>query len=281
MIRLAELLAVLAPLEPVRCSVEALDQVVTSITCDSRQVAPGSLFVAIRGKADDGHAHVAEAVRRGCLAVVAEMGKGLEPFSVPVILVRNSHDALCQAAALWHGQPAERLTLIGVTGTNGKTTTSWLIEGMLVHAGLRPGVIGTINYRYHDQSGCHVIREAPLTTPDPVTLQGLLRTMVDHGVTHVVMEVSSHALHQNRLGTIRFDVALFTNLSRDHLDYHQSMEEYFAAKRLLFDRHLKGDGSAVVVMGEGGESALWSERLRSSLNAGKVLRCGQKRPEAA
>ncbi len=274
MITLAELIAVLDLREPARATAATLARKVTSITSDSRQVVAGSLFVAIRGEKADGHAYVQEAARKGCLAVVVETANGLEPLTVPLLLVADSHMALCQAAALWHGNPAQQLSLIGITGTNGKTTTSWLIEGMLVQAGLQPGVIGTVNYRYHDESGCHVIQEAPLTTPDPVTLQGLLRTMVEHRVTHVIMEISSHALDQNRLGTICFDVALFTNLSRDHLDYHQTMERYFAAKLLLFERHLKPSGVAVLVCGEGKETAVWTDRLAALIRASRVICCG-------
>ena len=274
MITLAELIATLDVCGSVQATAETLARPVTGVTGDSRKAGPGSLFVAIRGEKADGHVFAAAAARSGCLAVVAETDKGLEALPVPVILVRDSHAALCQAAAAWYGNPAEQLTVIGITGTNGKTTTSWLIEGMLVQAGLRTGVIGTVNYRYHDEAGCHVIREAPLTTPDPVTLQGLLRTMVDHRVTHVIMEVSSHALEQNRLGPIRFDAALFTNLSRDHLDYHQTMDRYFAAKQLLFQRHLKPEGTAVLVAGEGNDGPDWSEQLAASLNGPRIIRCG-------
>ena len=274
MITLADLTATLDICGPVRATAETLARQVTGVTCDSRKAGPGSLFVAIRGEKADGHAFAAAAASSGCLAVVAETGKELEALPVPVILVRDSHAALCQAASAWHGDPAGQLTLIGITGTNGKTTTSWLIEGMLVQAGLRPGVIGTVNYRYHDETGCHVIQEAPLTTPDPVTLQGLLRTMVDHRVTHVIMEVSSHALEQNRLGPIQFDAALFTNLSRDHLDYHQTMERYFVAKRQLFQRHLKPEGMAVLVVSEGNDGLDWSEQLAASLDGPKIIRCG-------
>ena len=140
------------------------------------------------------------------------------------MLVEESHAAVGDLAAAWYGNPAQQLQLIGITGTNGKTTSSWLIEGMLLAAGCRPGVIGTVNYRYHGRNGLRVIQDAPLTTPDAVTLQSLLHSMTQDGVTHVIMEVSSHALQQNRIGHTLFDVALFTNLSRDHLDYHQHMD---------------------------------------------------------
>jgi murE/murF fusion protein len=247
---------------------------VTSVTADSRQVGPGSLFVAVPGAKTDGRLFVADAIAKGCLAVVVEGQDEGEEWAVPVICVPDCHAAISELAAAWHGYPAERMRLIGITGTNGKTTCSWLIEGMLVAAGHRPGVIGTVNYRYHDGEGVHILHEAPLTTPDPVTLQGLFRTMSDAGVTHVIMEVSSHALDQQRLGRTLFDVALFTNLSRDHLDYHRTLDDYFAAKELLFRHHLKANGTAVVVMGPQVEGVAWSERMFRVVAGNATIRCG-------
>ena len=255
-----------------------LDREVTAVTADSRRVIPGSLFVAVRGEKADGRAFLPEAIRRGCLAVVVEEDADIGDLSVPVLVVPDTHAALAEAAAAWHGYPARHLRLIGITGTNGKTTTSWLIEALLLHAGYRPGVIGTVDYRYHGPDGLHVLCQAPLTTPDPVTLQGLLRTMVDGGATHVVMEVSSHALEQNRLGRLRFDVALFTNLSRDHLDYHQTMERYFAAKELLFQRHLAPEATAVIVSETAEGASTWGERLAATLDGRRVIRCGFSAP---
>ena len=252
------------------------ERTVSAITSDSRQVTAGSLFVAIRGAKADGRAFIPEAVRQGCVAVVVEGEQAVDcDPAIPVLHVHDSHAALCALAAAWYDHPARRLKLAGVTGTNGKTTCTWLIEGMLVANGYRPGVLGTVNYRYHGHDGLHVLCDAPLTTPDPLTLQRLFRVMADHGVTHVVMEVSSHALEQNRLGDTRFDVALFTNLSRDHLDYHQTMERYFAAKQLLFQQYLKENGQAAVVTG-----LEWGDRMAAVLPPHRVLCCGlQGHPE--
>lgn len=273
---LSSLLRVLDPIKPVVAPESILRQPVTAVTGDSRKVAPGSIFVALRGEKVDGRAYIAEAMARGCLAVVVDDQEDRPTGAVPVIPVRDSHEALSRLVAAWHGNPAERMRLIAITGTNGKTTCSWLIEGMLLAAGYRPGVIGTVNYRYHDGKGVHVLGDAPLTTPDPETLQGLLHTMADNQVTHVIIEVSSHALTQKRLGAILFDVALFTNLSRDHLDYHGTMERYFAAKEELFRRHLKKGGVAVIVVDavEGPQPA-WGERLAASLPPHcSLIRCG-------
>jgi murE/murF fusion protein len=161
-------------------------------------------------------------------------------------MVADSHLAYARIAANLNDNPAQGLILVGVTGTNGKTTVSYLVESVLRQKGLAVGVIGTVNYRWRDAHGRDVEMPAPFTTPEPLLLQALLRQMADAGVTHVIMEVSSHALAQRRLGDLRFDVAAFTNLSRDHLDYHCDMEAYFAAKSLLFADHLKKGGATVI-----------------------------------
>lgn len=271
---LATLLKTIEPLETRGLSPAVLNQPVTGVVLDSRQVKPGSLFVAVPGEKIDGRTFIPEAIRRGCHAILVEDMTGLDDPSLPLVLVADSHAAVGELAAAWNGYPAQRLQLIGITGTNGKTTCSWLIEGMLLAAGCRPGVIGTVNYRYHGRDGLRIIQDAPLTTPDSVTLQSLMRTMVDNGVTHVIMEVSSHALHQNRLGRTMFDVALFTNLSRDHLDYHHSMDAYFSVKKQLFTRYLKQNGVAVVVTGPHAEGRDWGEALRRSLSSIATIRCG-------
>lgn len=258
-----------------------LAQKVTAITCDSRQVTAGGLFVALRGAKADGHAFIPQAVQQGCLVVVVESELAAETaLPVPALVVRDSHAALCALAAAWYDYPARELTLIGVTGTNGKTTCTWLIEGMLVANGYRPGILGTVNYRYHGAGGLQVLCDAPLTTPDPVSMQRFFRVMADQGVTHVVMEVSSHALEQNRLGDTRFDVALFTNLSRDHLDYHQTMERYFAAKQLLFQRYLHDKGLAVVVTEPSADGLDWGKRIAAMLPQHRVICCGLGRDAA-
>lgn len=274
MITFAELIQAIAPLAAVPAATSTLRQIVTAVTSDSRKVIPGSIFVAIQGEKIDGHDYIHEALQRGCLAIVLDRKEGYEELTVPTIMVRDSHEAISELAAAWYGHPADQLQLIGITGTNGKTTCSWLIEGMLIAAGFRPGVIGTVNYRYHGHDGLHIIQDAPLTTPDPVALQGLLRTMADNQVTHVIVEVSSHALQQKRLGRTCFDVALFTNLSRDHLDYHLTMEQYFEAKKILFQRHLKPKGVAVVVADVFKQEADWGKLLAQSIPDVPLLRCG-------
>ncbi len=247
---------------------------VSAIVSDSRRVIPGSVFVAVQGTAVDGHDFIARAMDRGCLAVVAERCPDSASELIPCFQVRDSHVALGLLAAAWNGDPAQRLRLVGLTGTNGKTTTSWLIEQILLQAGFRIGVIGTVNYRYQDVEGNMVVRPAPLTTPGPEQLQALLREMVDAGVSHVLIEVSSHALAQKRLAGIEFDVALFTNLTRDHLDYHQTMEAYFAAKKQLFTDYLNDSGTAVIVVGPENESRGYGNRLASELVGENVLTVG-------
>jgi MurE/MurF fusion protein len=239
------------------------------LTSDTREVRQGSVFVALRGGRLDGHDFVGRAVENGCCAVVVERAVEV-PDRTSVVRVADTHRAYGRMAAALYGYPAREMTMIGLTGTNGKTTTSWIIEELLIAAGLRPGVIGTVNYRYRDGHGGAVVRDAPLTTPEPILLHELLREMKSAGVTHVVMEVSSHALVQQRLAGMVFDAAVFTNLSRDHLDYHRTMDEYFTAKQRLFMDHLKEEGLAVVVVdddrevtGEGGTG--WGGRLAGNL----------------
>jgi UDP-N-acetylmuramoyl-L-alanyl-D-glutamate--2,6-diaminopimelate ligase len=200
---------------------------VEGIAADSRRVRPGDVFFALGGTHTDGRRHVAEAVARGARAVIA--AEGIADVGVPVVPLEAPERLLGRAAALFAGDPSAALTLVGVTGTNGKTTTTYLLEAIWRAAGWRPGVVGTIAYRCDGAS-----RPAPLTTPDALALQALLAEMRDAGATHVAMEVSSHALVQARVAGCRFDAALFTNLTRDHLDFHGDLERYFAAKARLF-----------------------------------------------
>jgi len=250
---------------------------ITAVTSDSREAGPGSLFVALRGSRVDGHDYVVQAIRQGCSCVVVERDPGSLPGGT-VVRVTDSHAALGVLSAAFHRFPARSMIMIGLTGTNGKTTVSWLLEQMLQNSGFRVGVIGTVNYRYLDRSGKQVVEKAPLTTPGPVLLQQLLRRMADEGVTHVVMETSSHALVQKRLEGICFDLGVFTNLSRDHLDFHGTMEEYFAAKKLLFTRFLKKNGWAVIVADQGGQQNGWGQQLGIELARDavqlKILTCG-------
>ena len=204
---------------------------VKAIVYDSRKVMPGYLFVALKGHSQDGHRFLDEAIRKGAVGAVVQ-NKVQSGFSAPVIRVPDTRKALYQLAAAFYGWPQKELKLIGITGTNGKTTTSYLLESILRQAGYHPGVIGTVNYRIGKLT-C----PAPVTTPESLDLMRALRKMADQGATHVVMEVSSHALDQGRVGDCPFQVGVFTNLSRDHLDYHGSMDAYFHAKSLLF-QHL-------------------------------------------
>lgn len=234
-------------------SARKTEVIVSGISSDSRQIEPGYLFIAVAGLVTDGHQYIREAISGGCVAVVAER-KRLPPeltatsAHIVFITVDDSRKALGNIAAAFFNHPAESLKLIGVTGTNGKTTVTYLVEAMLKNTGIRPGVIGTVNYHYTDTDGELISTAAPFTTPEPIVLQQLLREMADHGVTHVAMEVSSHALAQERLAGLLFDIGVFTNLTRDHLDFHGDMEQYFASKKKLFSHHLKMDGQAIIVL---------------------------------
>lgn len=206
------------------------DPDITTITADSRQVQPGALFVAVHGDNFDGHRFIPEAIERGAAAVVAE-APPRHPPTLPYLIVPDSRIALGWLAAAWHGFPSRRLTLIGVTGTDGKTTTASLIHSILLAAGLKAGLISTVNAVIGDDrldTGFHV------TTPDALEIQAYLARMVAAGLTHCVLEVTSHGLAQHRVTGCDFDVAVVTNITHEHLDYHKSYENYRAAKGRLF-----------------------------------------------
>jgi UDP-N-acetylmuramoyl-L-alanyl-D-glutamate--2,6-diaminopimelate ligase len=211
------------------------DVEVQGVAVDSRRVRPGDVFFALAGTREDGRRHVREAIARGAVAVVAE--DAVDAAEAVVITSGGARSLLGRAAARLAGDPTAALTVVGVTGTNGKTTTTYLLEEIWRAAGLSPGVVGTIAYRFAGTS-----EAAPLTTPDAVTLQGLFARMRAAGTSHVAIEVSSHALEQDRVAGTRFDAAVFTNLTRDHLDFHGDVERYFAAKARLFLDHLPGGG---------------------------------------
>jgi UDP-N-acetylmuramoyl-L-alanyl-D-glutamate--2,6-diaminopimelate ligase len=204
-----------------------LDVEISDIFYDSRAVARGGLFVAIKGLVTDGHGYVGAAVDRGAAAVVVEDDVDI-PGAV-LVRVRDSRAALGRLADAFFDYPSMKLKLLGVTGTNGKTTICYIVEEILAAAGKAPGVIGTINYRYGKTS-----ITPPHTTPESLDLVRLLSDMVDAGTDHTVMEVSSHALDLRRVDCCMFDAALFTNLTQDHLDYHQTMENYFESKARFF-----------------------------------------------
>ncbi|MGD9366296.1 MAG: UDP-N-acetylmuramoyl-L-alanyl-D-glutamate--2,6-diaminopimelate ligase [Desulfobacteraceae bacterium] len=199
---------------------------IRGIACRAQEISPGGLFVAVKGFAADGHDFIGQAVSQGASAVVCEQPADVD---VATVTVENSRKALAELAAVFYGNPSQKMIVIGITGTNGKTTTSYLVESILAAAGISVGVIGTINYRYGGR-----IYDNPVTTPESVDLQRILAEMHTAGVTHVVMEVSSHALDLYRVHRCHFDLAVFTNFTQDHLDYHQDMARYWACKRKLF-----------------------------------------------
>jgi MurE/MurF fusion protein len=212
---------------------------IREVTGDSRAVGAGDLFVAVRGRTVDGHGFVAAAIERGAAAVAVEAE--LPGLRVPQVVVGDGARALGALIGRRLGSPADRLVLIGVTGTNGKTTSTYVIESMLAAAGFRPGVIGTVNVRWPG-----TVQDVSYTTPTPATLHRALADMVAAGCTHAVLEVTSSALEQARLAGMQFAVAAFTNLTQDHLDVHGTMAAYRDAKRLLFTDHLAPGGAAVV-----------------------------------
>ena len=209
---------------PVRATHGDPDLEISAVTSDSRLAVRGSLFVAIPGTRDDGAKYINSAKQKGAVAIVAERGQA-------TVEVDDPRAALALIAANFYGRPANKLSLIGVTGTSGKTTTTKMVESILDASGKPAGLIGTIEYRAGDET-----LVADRTTPDAVVLQQWFAKMVQAKVKYAVMEVSSHALSLKRTWGIRFSAAVFTNLSHEHLDFHKNMDDYFAAKRTLFDQ---------------------------------------------
>jgi UDP-N-acetylmuramoyl-L-alanyl-D-glutamate--2,6-diaminopimelate ligase len=224
-------------------TVEGDDTVaITGISIDSREVEPGDLFVAISGNIEDGHKYMGEALKKGAAAVVGETSPH-DMRGAAFIKVPNSRIAAAFLAEAFYGHPSREIDVIGITGTNGKSSTLYLIRSILDVAGLKSSGMGTICYSVADKTV-----PALNTTPGPVDLSAALRQAVDAGHTHFIMEVSSHALHQYRVEALQFKVAVYTNLSLDHLDYHRSIDEYFKAKRHLFELLSdKVEGTAAVI----------------------------------
>ena len=206
-----------------------LNTEVTALYTDSRKVTPGSAFIALRGTQVDGHDYIEQALKNGAALVVAETA----PNSVDQtwVCARNTSIALAEMAANFYQHPAAQLTIVGVTGTNGKTTVATLLYKLFRALGHRCGLLSTVENRIQDQ-----VIDATHTTPDALQLHGLLRQMADAGCTHVFMEASSHAIHQHRLHGIEFAGGIFTNITHDHLDYHQTFEEYIRVKKSFFDQ---------------------------------------------
>jgi UDP-N-acetylmuramoyl-L-alanyl-D-glutamate--2,6-diaminopimelate ligase len=226
---------------------------ILGIAYNSKSVRPGSLFAALKGESRNGMDFVSEAEANGAAAVLSSWPKP-PATRLAWIRVADAREALALAAANFYGHPSDRMKVIGVTGTKGKTTVTYLLEAILKAAGFVPGVIGTIEYR---RPGSTV--KAGRTTPEASDLQAILSEMLEAGVTHCVMEVSSHALEQKRVWGVSFDVAIFTNLSGEHMDYHRSMENYFDAKRKLFYLNHKRN-AAVVNMDDP-----WGQKLIAEL----------------
>ena len=200
---------------------------VLGLAYDSRKVKPGELFFAISGYQTDGRKFVAQALARGAAGIVAEGGQELGP--VPVVKVKNIRRAMALMAAEYHGRPADQMTVLAITGTAGKTTTSYLARSVFAASGKKVGLLGTINYWVMDKS-----YPAPNTTPESLDLQRLLAEMLESGVDTVIMEASSHGIELERVAGIGFKAAAFTNFSQDHLDFHGTMDEYLKAKLRLF-----------------------------------------------
>jgi UDP-N-acetylmuramoyl-L-alanyl-D-glutamate--2,6-diaminopimelate ligase len=237
--------------------------VVPGLAYHSQQVVPGGVFVALKGAKTDGHRFLAQALTQGARVVVSE--ENFEPpAGVTSVVVPEARLALAHLSSAFYNHPSRELVLVGITGTNGKTTTSFLLEAILRAAGHRVGVVGTVNYRVGDQTW-----PAPVTTPESLDLQRLLREMRDLGVSHVILEVSSHALMQHRVDFSTFAAGVFTNLSQDHLDYHQDLDEYFQAKSRLFFRVLRNGaghhGLAVLNLDDP-----WGQQLHRRVEAPKL-----------
>ncbi len=204
------------------------DQDITGLNYDSRKIKNGDLFVAVKGNALNGHDFLKNAIEKGAQAVLVEEDSSLPP-DISVIKVSNSRRALSTLAARFYNYPFKDMDVVGVTGTNGKTTITYILESILSAAGKKTGVIGTVNSRFSDK-----IKPSSVTTPESLDLMCTAREMADEGVTNLVMEASSHAIDQKRTVDLPFRIAIFTNLSRDHLDYHETMGSYFEAKSGLF-----------------------------------------------
>ena len=220
------------------------DPQVEAIEYDSRRVSGGALFVAMQGETTDGNRYIERALAQGAAAVLTDSAAAFDAFRQTGALAQVEHgrNALALAAANFFRHPEKQLALSGVTGTNGKTTTAFLLDAILNHAGRRTVLVGTIEYHVGEK-----VYPSPHTTPESRDLLALLREGADAGATEAVMEVSSHALAQGRVYGLAYDVAIFTNLTRDHLDFHHTMEDYFSAKQRLFDGSLSHPPRVAVV----------------------------------
>jgi len=246
------------------------DPEISSIHYRAQDVKPGGLFVAIKGFAADGHDFIDEALARGASAIVTQ--KPVRKKSI-IIEVKNTRNALAKISDRFYSNPSKKLFLIGITGTNGKTTTAFLVENLLSQAGIKVGVIGTLNYRYSGKTF-----QNPMTTPESYDLQKILTEMLKSGITHVVMEVSSHAIDLNRICNCRFNLLVFTNLTQDHLDYHGDMNSYWSCKKKFFtqipDHESANHGVSAVINHNDEKGRELIKLLEASIGKPSVLSTG-------
>src|SRR6266536_1406327 len=219
-----------------------LDREIAGISYDSRRVTPGMVFVAVPGQKTDGHEFISTAIDRGATAIICEKN-GFVSQRATKIKVADAREALARAAASYYQHPSRRLRVIGITGTNGKTTVAFMVKQILEAAGVNCGLIGTVRYEIGER-----VIPAQRTTPESLEVQQLMAQMLRAGCQACVMEVSSHALEQKRVFGVAFDVGIFTNLTRDHLDYHGTMENYFTAKKKLFEALQQGGKKSAAVI---------------------------------
>ncbi|MGQ0504212.1 MAG: UDP-N-acetylmuramoyl-L-alanyl-D-glutamate--2,6-diaminopimelate ligase [Myxococcaceae bacterium] len=246
---------------------------VTGVAADSRKVKAGDLFVALPGTQVDGSGFIADALKAGAVAVISEKAQKID---VPCFTVPSARKTVAIIAGNFYGNPAKELTLLGITGTNGKSTTTFLLEAICAAGGAQTGRLGTIHYRFAGRE-----KESTHTTPDALELHRMFREMLDAGTDTVVMEVSSHALAQERVHGLTFRAAALMNLTRDHLDYHKDLEDYFQAKRKLFVENLSPGGVAVVNGDDTYANRIYNELRGQKRMAWKFSRLGAGEISAA
>ncbi|NJC88883.1 MAG: UDP-N-acetylmuramoyl-L-alanyl-D-glutamate--2,6-diaminopimelate ligase [Desulfuromonas sp.] len=257
---------------PVLRQLGPIDVTVAGLRYDSRRVQPGDVFFAWRGQAQDGHRFLADAVARGAAVLVVE-DLPEQAFAATIVQVADSRRTMAAMAQAFHGDPTREMAVIGVTGTNGKTTTTYLLEAVLAEARLAPAVVGTVNYRFGQET-----HNAPHTTPEAVELLEQVAQFRAAGARSLVMEVSSHALDQYRADGIRFQVGIFTNLTPEHLDYHGDMDRYFASKLRLFQELLPLNNGRAVINVDDAYGRRLAELLPDALTCGRAAQA-MVRPE--
>lgn len=235
---------------------------INNIHFDSRNIEDGDVFIAVKGIESDGHNYIESAVSFGAIVIICQEKPAVVYDNVTFIIVENSREALARVSANFYDNPSNEINIVGVTGTNGKTTITFLISKLLRNLGYKTAIIGTTGIYIDDEK-----LDATHTTPDPISLNKVLRDIVNRGIKYVVMEVSSHALDQNRVDFIDFDIAIFTNITHDHLDYHKTFEAYSEAKKILFD-NLKKSNHAIVNVDDAGHKLMISDTMAKVTKVG-------------